>query len=43
MDDLAQGRQIRVCAQLVGGRLQVFADQVLDGLDVVAGDGLELA
>ena len=43
MDDLAQGRQIRVRAQLVGGCLQVFADQVLDGLDVVAGDGLELA
>ena len=43
MDDLAQRRQGRALAQNGGGRLQVFADQVLDGLDVVAGDGLELA
>ena len=43
MDDLAQGRQGRALAQLVGGRLEVFADQVLDGLDVVAGNRLELA
>ena len=43
MDDLAQGRQIRALTQLVGGRLEVFADQVLNGLDVVAGNRLELA
>ena len=43
VDDLAQGGQKSVRAQLVGGRLQVFADQVLDGLDVVAGNRLELA
>ena len=43
VDDLAQGRQIRALAQRLGGGLEVFADQVLDGLDVVAGDGLELA
>ena len=43
MDDLAQGRQRRALAQLAGRGLQVFADQVLDSLDVVAGDGLEFA
>ena len=43
MDDLAQGRQRRALTQLAGRGLQVFADQVFDSLDVVAGDGLELA
>ena len=43
VDDLAQGRQIRALTQLAGGRLEVFADQVFDGLDVVAGNRLELA
>ena len=42
VDDLAQGRQTRALTQLVGCRLQVFADQVFDGLDIVTGDGLEL-
>ena len=43
MDDLAQGRQRRALTQLAGRSLQILADQVLDSLDVVAGDGLELA
>ena len=43
MDDLAQGRQRRALTQLAGRDLQILADQVLDSLDVVAGDGLELA
>ena len=42
VDDLAQAGQRRPLSQARGGSLQVLADQVLHGLDIVAGDSLEL-
>ena len=42
MDDLAKTREAGVGAEDVGGFVEVFGDEVFDGLHIMAGGGFEV-